>query len=154
MNNTIDHVKLDTEFAGTKVNLKELSAVIGDHGSVMASGSYELHGGESPYALTAAIRDVFIDSRQIGGKVNGDISVTQKNGIPFVAGALNLEDLYIGLTSVPSLAVADRLLVLTLQLISGRRCTFIRRRSMISGAAARSTSGERQQIRTLQAPSI
>ena len=37
MNNTIDHVKLDTEFAGTKVNLKELSAVIGDHGSVMAS---------------------------------------------------------------------------------------------------------------------
>lgn len=53
MNNTIDHVKLDTEFAGTKVNLKELSAVIGDHGSVMASGSYELHGGESPYALTA-----------------------------------------------------------------------------------------------------
>ena len=102
MNNTIDHVKLDTEFAGTKVNLKELSAVIGDHGSVMASGSYELHGGESPYALTAAIRDVFIDSRQIGGKVNGDISVTQKNGIPFVAGALNLEDLYIGLTSVPS----------------------------------------------------
>ena len=82
MNNTIDHVKLDTEFAGTKVNLKELSAVIGDHGSVMASGSYELHGGESPYALTAAIRDVFIDSRQIGGKVNGDISVTQKNGIP------------------------------------------------------------------------
>ena len=32
----------------------------------------------------------------------GDISVTQKNGMPFVAGALNLEDLYIGLTSVPS----------------------------------------------------
>ena len=36
MNNTIDHVKLDTEFAGTKVNLKELSAVIGDHGNFMA----------------------------------------------------------------------------------------------------------------------
>jgi translocation and assembly module TamB len=101
MNNTFDNIKFHALFEGNQVNLKEFSTTVGDKGLITASGNYRLHGGDKPYQMNLAIRNVVIDSNLLGGKINGDIAVTQKDAMPFVSGNVNLEDLYVGLTSVP-----------------------------------------------------
>jgi translocation and assembly module TamB len=102
MNNTFDHIKFHAVFEGNQVTLKELSALVGDKGRITGSGTYRLHSSDKPYQMNLNISNVFIDSSLIGGKINGTLMVTQKNEMPFISGNVNLEDLYVGLTSVPS----------------------------------------------------
>lgn len=101
VDNTFDHIKLDTVFAGDKIVLNEFSATTLDKGRITASGSYSLHNSDTPYTLSLDVKDVELVSKLLGGKFNGSFSLTQKDGIPYLSGAARANDLYIGLTSIP-----------------------------------------------------
>ena len=102
LDDTFDNVKLHAVFAGKAITLKELSTTIGKNGTIMASGSYQLNDTSGkPYELTCAIRNVELQSANLKGKVNGDITVNRQNEMPFVTADVKLDKVYIGLNSIP-----------------------------------------------------
>ena len=99
---TFDHIKLHTIFNGKTITLQELSTTTGKNGTITASGSYQLNDTSGkPYELLCAIRNVELQSSNLKGKVNGDITVNRQNDMPFVTANIDLDKVYIGLNSIP-----------------------------------------------------
>lgn len=102
LDDTFDNVKLHAVFAGKSITLNELSTTMGKNGTITASGSYLLDDvSGKPYQLTAAIRNVELNSANLKGKVNGDITVDRQNDMPFVTANIDLDKVYIGLNTIP-----------------------------------------------------
>ena len=105
INSTLDNMKFHAQFAGNTITLKEFSTTVGKNGSITASGSYQLHDTSGkPYQLTAVVKDVEPDSSLIRGKINGNLTVEQKNAMPFVTADFKLEEIYLGISSIPDLS--------------------------------------------------
>lgn len=102
LDDTFDNVTLHANFSGQTMTLQELSATVGGSGKIQAQGSYLFHdSGETPYQLTAQIKDLVLNSPEIKGKVNGNFAIEQKDGAPFVKGQVNLDKFAWTVSSIP-----------------------------------------------------
>ena len=115
----LESINLDVDFAGNKVNLKDLSTKLGK-GRLAASGSYALHtGADTAYALNVTADKAQIASKIFTGTLNGEMDIKpqkypdfknkQDDGSPTMAyrpkisGKLRLDDVLVNMPTVPEL---------------------------------------------------
>lgn len=99
---TLDNIKLDMDFAGKQVNLKELSATTGKKGKIESHGTFALtNATEAPYLLDFSAKDVRIESSVFKGTINANAEVEQKRNRPHVTSHIKLDDVVVDITSVP-----------------------------------------------------
>ena len=102
LNDTFDNVSLHAVFAGQTMLLKELSATMGSRGKIQAQGSYLLHDfSDRPYQLTGQVQDLELNAPNLKGKINGNFTIEQKEGIPFVKGQVKLDKFAWTVSSIP-----------------------------------------------------
>ena len=105
---TLDNIKLDVDFGGKQVNLKELSATTGKKGRILVYGNFALtQADEAPYLLAFSTQDVQIDSSMFKGTINCQGEVEQKRNRPQITAYVRLDDVLLDVTSVPELGEGE-----------------------------------------------
>jgi translocation and assembly module TamB len=105
---TLDNLKLNVDFGGKQINLKELSATTGKKGRIMAHGNFALtKEDEAPYLLDFSAKDVAIESTMFKGTINADAEVEQRRNRPQITSHIRLDDVLLDLISVPELGEGD-----------------------------------------------
>ena len=107
---TLDNLKLNVDFGGKQINLKELSATTGKNkkGKILVYGNFALtQADEAPYLLAFSTQDVEIDSAMFKGKINSQGEVEQVRNRPQITAYVKLDDVLLDVTSVPEFSKGD-----------------------------------------------
>ncbi|MGI6263058.1 MAG: translocation/assembly module TamB domain-containing protein [Succiniclasticum sp.] len=118
LNNVIDNINLDVAFNGSIVNIRNLSARMGN-GFVAASGTYDVQASaDQSYHFQLALQNAQIDSAYVQARLNGNLLLEPERYFlrgrdtkgfprrgyrPKVKLDLRLDDVLVSLPSIPAL---------------------------------------------------
>jgi len=108
MSTLLDNFKMEVNFKGKQVTLKELSSNIGKEGRFVASGNFAFTDAASaPYLLSFDAKKVQIASTYFTGTINAHGEVTQKRNRPQLTSTIRLDDVLLNIPGIPDISSSD-----------------------------------------------
>jgi translocation and assembly module TamB len=140
LDTVLEKIKLDVDFQGNTVLLRNLSTKLGK-GGVTAEGSYALHTTEdAAYKLHVRAENAELASQIFSGRIDSEIEIVpqayfdprklkeaksnrppQREYRPLIKGNVKLEDVLINMPTIPELGEGESNLGLELQLDLGKK---------------------------------